>query len=105
MSAPSHQGCPKPLPAVTVTCFDPNPATTQGEAPYAAALADRHHWHPIIVVSGVEQTTRARIRVDRCYRGSVLMVPADPTGLWSWVSGVFYEWAATAKALTLQRGC
>ena len=105
VSAPGFFDCPKSLPSVPITCFNPQPATTQGEARSAAALADQHHWTQIIVVSGTQQVTRARIRFDRCYHGTILMVPADPGGLWNWVSTVAYEWGAMAKALTLQRGC
>ena len=105
VSAPSHQLCPKSLPSVSITCFDPNPKTTQGEARFAAALAKQHHWHQIIVVSATSQVTRARIRFDRCYQGSILMVPADPGGLLNWVYTVVYEWGALSKALLLQRGC
>jgi hypothetical protein len=105
VSAPGGQDCPKSLPSVPVTCFNPNPATTQGEARFGATLANQHHWHRIIVVSGTQQVTRARIRFDRCYRGSILMVPADPGGLGTWVASVIYEWGALPKALILQRGC
>lgn len=105
VSAPGHRDCPQSIPSVSITCFNPNPATTQGEARFASALADRQHWHQIIVVSGTEQVTRARIRFDRCYRGSILMVPADPGGVWNWVYGVIYEWGALGKALVLQPGC
>ena len=105
VSAPGHRDCPRSLPSVSITCFNPNPSTTQGEARYASALADRHHWRQIIVVSGTQQVTRARIRFDRCYQGSILMVPADPGGVANWVYGVVYEWGALAKALVLQRGC
>jgi DUF218 domain len=105
VSAPGFADCPKSLPSVPVTCFNPNPTTTQGEARYASALADRHRWHQIIVVSGTQQVTRARIRFDRCYHGTVLMVPAEPGGLGSWVASVIYEWGALAKALIWQRGC
>jgi uncharacterized SAM-binding protein YcdF (DUF218 family) len=105
VSAPGHQSCPKSRPSVSITCFDPNPSTTQGEARFAASLATQHHWHRIIVVSGTQQVTRARIRFDRCYRGSILMVPADPGGLGSWIGTVIYEWGALPKALLLQRGC
>lgn len=105
VSAPNQEGCPKPVAAVSLTCFQPNPATTQGEARFAASLAARRHWHRIIVVAGTPQITRARIRFERCYHGSLLMVSADPTGVGTWAYEVAYEWAALAKALTMQRGC
>jgi hypothetical protein len=105
VSAPGYKDCPQSLPSVSITCFNPNPATTQGEARFAATLAQQHHWHQIIVVSGTQQVTRARIRFDRCYHGMVLMIPADPGGLWNWATTVVYEWGAIVKALIFQRGC
>ncbi|HEX3564331.1 MAG TPA: YdcF family protein [Acidimicrobiales bacterium] len=105
VSDPGNNDCPKSLPSVPVTCFNPNPTTTQGEARFTARLAGQHHWHRIIVVSGTQQVTRARIRFDRCYHGSILMVPADPGGLFNWVYTVAYEWGALPKALIFQRGC
>jgi uncharacterized SAM-binding protein YcdF (DUF218 family) len=105
VSAPGYKDCPKSLPSISITCFSPNPSTTQGEARFAATQADHHHWHQIIVVSGTQQVTRARIRFDRCYHGSILMVPADPGGLLNWVYTVVYEWGALPKALIFQRGC
>jgi hypothetical protein len=105
VSAPGFQDCPKSFPSVPITCFNPKPATTQGEARFAATQAKKHHWHQIIVVSGTQQVTRARIRFDRCYQGSILMVPADPGGLGTWVASVIYEWGALPKALIFQRGC
>jgi hypothetical protein len=65
----------------------------------------QYHWHQIIVVSGTPQTTRARIRFDRCYHGTLLFDPADPAGVASWIHNVVYEWAALIKAETIQRGC
>lgn len=105
VSAPGYQDCPRSLPSVSITCFNPVPTTTQGEARFATRLAQQHHWHRIIVVSGTQQVTRARIRFDRCYHGSILMIPADPGGLLSWVYTVVYEWGALPKALIFQRGC
>ena len=100
-----HVGCPTALRKVSVICFIPVPATTQGEARAVTRLARTHNWHQLIVVPGIPQTTRARIRFDRCYHGTLLFDPASPGGLGDWIHNVFYEWGALAKALTLQRGC
>jgi uncharacterized SAM-binding protein YcdF (DUF218 family) len=97
--------CPPAPHGVTVICFIPHPLTTQGEARAVATLAQEHHWSRIIVVASVPQTTRARIRLDRCYRGTMLFDPASPGAFGEWVRSVFYEWGALIKALTLQRGC
>jgi uncharacterized SAM-binding protein YcdF (DUF218 family) len=97
--------CPRGFSRVRVICFQPNPDTTQGEAREAARLAARYHWSRLLVVSDTPQTTRARIRFDRCYHGRVLFAPVSPGGIVAWAHGIVYEWGALAKALVLQRGC
>jgi len=97
--------CPPAQHEVMVICFDPRPDTTQGEARELAKLARVHDWHQVIVVSGTPQTTRARIRFERCFQGTLLFDPANPVGLRAWIHNVVYEWGALIKALTLQRGC
>ena len=105
VSDPATRIARSPSPPSRSPASTPDPTTTQGEARFAARLARQHHWHRIIVVSGTQQVTRARIRFERCYHGSVLMVPADPGGLFNWVYTVVYEWGALPKALIVQRGC
>lgn len=105
VSTANRYGCPPPIPSVAILCFSPEPATTQGEARFASTVAIRRGWKRIIVVPSTAQTTRARIRFKRCFSGTILMDPADPVGLGAWAYRIAYEWAATVKALTLQRGC
>ena len=105
ISGPDAGQCHLAIPKVTVICIQPNPFTTQGEARATAKLATEHNWHQIIVVSSIPQTTRARIRFDRCYHGALLFDPSSPGGLRQWIRNVAYEWGALLKALTLQRGC
>ncbi len=105
LSAGDHTACPPPPHGVQVICFVPHPDTTQGEARAVTKLAHDHDWRQIIVVPGTPQTTRARIRFDRCYHGTLLFVPVSPGGRRSWIHNIIYEWGALAKALTLQRGC
>jgi hypothetical protein len=97
--------CPNfDVPGVQVECFRPNPFSTQGEARYAAGQARLHGWHSLIVVSSVPQSTRARLRVQRCFDGTVKVVAAQPS-LARWAYGVIYEWGALIKALVWQRSC
>lgn len=105
VSTPTRYNCPGPIASVTVTCFAPNPATTQGEARFASALARRNHWSRIIVIPSTPQVSRARVRFGRCFSGAVLMDPADPAGFGVWAYDLVYEWGAMVKAFTLQRGC
>jgi hypothetical protein len=90
---------------VHVVCFHADPQTTQGEARSIAHLAKVDHLHRIIVVAPTSQVTRARLRVRRCYSGQILMDGVATGSFWSWAYAIPYEWGATVKALTLQRGC
>jgi uncharacterized SAM-binding protein YcdF (DUF218 family) len=96
--------CAPKIPDVRVTCFEPNPATTRGEAEFAARLAMRYHWRSIALVTTAPQDTRARLRMRRCFAGHVYVVNA-PLTTYQWPAEVVYEWAATIKALFLQPGC
>jgi uncharacterized SAM-binding protein YcdF (DUF218 family) len=96
--------CPPPVPRVRLICFDPNPASTRGEAEFAARLARKYHWHSIALVTSTAQDSRARQRMKNCFAGPVHVVTI---GLpWSaWPGQIAYEWAATIKMLAWQRGC
>lgn len=96
--------CPEPVPGVTLICFDPNPGNTRGEAEFAGQLAKRYHWDSVVLVTGTEQDTRARMLMERCFGGSVYVVTGSlPLGAWPYQ--IAYEWGALAKALVVQRGC
>lgn len=97
--------CPRlGLPGVRLECFRPDPLSTMGEARYAAEQAREHGWHRLILVTSLSQATRARLRMKRCFSGSVQVVVARPS-LGALAYGVLYEWGAMAKALIWQRGC
>ena len=72
--------CPPPVPGVRLICFDPNPATTQGEAEYVAKLAKRYRWRSITLVTTTPQDSRARVRMERCFGGRVYVVDLLPRG-------------------------
>lgn len=100
----SHDPCPRPIPRVTLICFNPVPATTQGEAEFVGRLANKYHWQSVAVVAITPQVSRARLRVERCFAGQVYVVTA-PIRLGTWPYQIAYEWAALVKALVTQRGC
>jgi len=100
----SGYGCPGPIPRVKLICFNPSPATTQGEAEFVGRLARKYHWHSIAVITITPQDSRARLRVERCFPGPVYVV-TRPVALHSWPYEIGYEWGAMIKALVLQRGC
>ena len=96
--------CRVAIPGVRVSCFLPAPLTTQGEARYLAAVTRQNGWRRVIVVVTTTQATRARIRIRRCYGGS-LQVVGVALPLLKRPYAVAYEWAAMMKAFTIQRGC
>jgi uncharacterized SAM-binding protein YcdF (DUF218 family) len=96
--------CAPAIPGVTLTCFVPNPSTTQGEAEFAATLAARFHWRSMVLVSSRPQQLRARLRMQRCFKGQTHSVSAG-LAAWRWPGAVAYEWLAMGKALIWQRGC
>ena len=96
--------CAPKMPGVKVICFDPDPSTTRGEAEFAGRLAKRYRWHSIVLVATTPQDTRARLRVGRCFGGKIYVVNA-PLPASEWPGAIAYEWAATFKALFLQRSC
>jgi hypothetical protein len=100
----SRDPCPRPVPQVTLICFHPRPATTQGEAEFVGRLARAHRWQSVAVVAITPQDSRARLRVARCFPGRVYVVTA-PIALRSWPYQIAYEWGALVKALVGQRGC
>jgi len=100
----SRDPCPPQIPGVTLICFNPVPATTQGESEFVGRLARTYHWQSIAVVAVTPQATRAQLRVERCFAGRVYTVTAPLTRS-SWPYQIAYEWAALIKALVIQRGC
>jgi len=96
--------CAPQIPGVRVICFSPDPATTQGEAEFAGRLARRYRWHSIVLVTTRPQDTRARLRMERCFPGSIYVMTA-PLRAYDWPYALAYEWGATIKALLLQRSC
>lgn len=104
-SVAAHTPCPRQqVPGVTLICFNPAPATTQGEAESVGRLARKYHWQSVAVVAITPQVSRARLRVERCFAGQVYVVtaPIQPS---AWPYEIAYEWAASLKALAIQRGC
>jgi uncharacterized SAM-binding protein YcdF (DUF218 family) len=91
--------------ASTVTCFAPDPATTRGEAREIARLAQANHWHHVVVVAPVFHLSRARMIIERCYRGDLTMIAAQASiPIQLWVYQYAYQTAGFAKAFT-QQGC
>jgi hypothetical protein len=96
--------CAPKIPRVKVICFDPNPATTRGEAEFAGRLAHQYHWRSVVLVAVAPQDTVARIRLERCFSGKIYVVNA-PMAVPEWLYQIAYQWGSTVKALSLQRTC
>jgi hypothetical protein len=96
--------CPPPVPHVRLVCFEPNPASTRGEAEFAAGLARKYHWRSIALVTTTVQDSRARQRMKNCFSGRVYVVTV---GLpwFDWPGQIAYELAATIKMAAWQRAC
>jgi uncharacterized SAM-binding protein YcdF (DUF218 family) len=96
--------CAPPVAGVREICFDPSPATTQGEAEDAARLARQYHWNSIALVTITPQDSRARLRMERCFSGHVYVMTAPiPAAMWPYE--LAYEWGATIKSLAVNRSC
>jgi uncharacterized SAM-binding protein YcdF (DUF218 family) len=99
-----HNLCGTHVGFALVICFMPNPDTTQGEAEATARLAKRYDWQSIVLLTTPDQTWRAELRFRRCYGGRIYGVTtALPTTMWPLM--IVYQWAATAKAELVNRGC
>jgi uncharacterized SAM-binding protein YcdF (DUF218 family) len=96
--------CPQPIRGVKLTCFNPDPASTRGEAEFAGRLARRYHWDSIVLVTSIPQDWRARQRMQHCFRGSVYSMTVG-IPWYSWPYEIAYEWGATIKMLAFQPNC
>ncbi len=72
----------------TVSCFVPDPWTTQGEAREIGRRAKLSGWKHLIVITYTPHVSRARYIVEKCFDGEITMVasPSD-SGLafWAWM--------------------
>ena len=94
--------CTTPQQGFSVTCFEPDPATTRGEAEEVKRLASQHGWKSIIVVTSTYHISRARMIVKRCFDGKLYMVAARRgISLWTWGYQYLYQTAGYTKAFLL----
>ncbi|HEY2299440.1 MAG TPA: YdcF family protein [Jatrophihabitans sp.] len=97
--------CTHPPAGVSVTCFQPKPSSTRGEAEEMRRLAQQHGWKSIVVVTSTFHVSRARMIFKRCITGTVYMVAARRgIGLSTWTYQYLYQTGAYVKAV-LQSGC
>lgn len=96
----AYKLCQNPPAGVTVTCFQPQPATTRGEAEFVGRLAAEHGWKTIIVVTSRYHISRARLILDRCVSGRVEMVSSQESiSASDWLYQYVYQSAGYVKTL------
>ena len=83
-----------------VRCFTPAPYSTRGEARWTAARG----WRSVVVVTSTYHVRRTRELFDRCVRGRVAVVAAEPP-LANFVIGVAWEWPKSLWYYGVSRGC
>jgi uncharacterized SAM-binding protein YcdF (DUF218 family) len=88
----------------TVICWNPNPGNTKGEAEFVGRIARQHGWTSVALVTTPDQAWRAATLMRRCYSGKIYSV-TTPLGWSQWPYEIAYQWGATVKAETIQRGC
>ncbi len=72
----------------TVSCFVPDPWTTEGEAQEIRRRAQQFGWRHLIVVTYTPHVSRARYIVAKCFDGELTMVASpSASGLrfWTWM--------------------
>lgn len=72
----------------TVSCFIPDPWTTEGEAQEVHRRAAQYGWHHIIVITFTPHVSRARYIVGKCFDGELTMIASPaPSGIsfWTWM--------------------
>lgn len=103
----SHWPCiDPPVAGTTVHCFFPDPDSTQGEARTIRDYAQQYGWKKIIVVTSSYHVSRARMIIERCFGGQVMMTsPPASHSLGRMAYQYVYQTAGYAKAWTVATGC
>ena len=96
--------CTAPQDGFSVTCFQPHPATTRGEAELVRDLARQHGWTSVVIVTSTYHVSRARMICDRCLDGRLYLVAARRISMLTWAYQYLYQTGAYVKAV-LQPGC
>lgn len=92
-------------PGIRVICFTADPGTTQGEARALADYARDDGWDSVVVITQTPHITRARLLLERCWGGRVMMVSSgEPHDLGDWIYEYVYQTGAFAKVL-VDQGC
>ncbi len=99
--------CDTRLGDIAVTCVEPSPSTTRGEAIFTQRLAEQNGWKSVIVISWGYHLTRSRYIFSNCYSGDTVFraVPRSyDYGPADWELIYLYQFFGTAKAV-VQGSC
>jgi len=97
--------CSAPPDQFNVYCFEPDPSTTRGEGRAFARLAADNNWKSVIVVTARPHISRARLILQRCFPGEIIMVDSPgPIPWYRWIYEYAYQTAAFGRVL-LSTGC
>lgn len=87
-------------------CFEPDPATTRGEAQMVARMADEQGWDHVTVATSAFHTSRSRLLFRQCLGDRVTVVGSLPEGRASTTPRLLLrEGAGVIAAATFQRAC
>ena len=101
----ANRACRDDLP-YEVHCPRPEPDTTRGEARVIADLAEEKGWTRVIAVTSTYQLSRAKMLLDRCFEGEVLVARAQPElSVLGWAQRLGHEWVAWTHASMIKRDC
>jgi uncharacterized SAM-binding protein YcdF (DUF218 family) len=82
-----------------ITCFTPRPGTTAGEAHAIGGLAAEEDWDTLIIVTADYHVSRARVILEQCFTGTLLVVGATvPLGVDGWLYQYLYQTAGLIKS-------
>jgi uncharacterized SAM-binding protein YcdF (DUF218 family) len=87
-----------------VICFRPVPYSTWGEAENVTALARRHSWRSLAVVTSRFHVFRARLIFERCFDGRTDAVAAPYSVLYL-PRALVWETVKLTAAYTFRRDC
>lgn len=92
-------------PNLRVFCFTAEPATTQGEARALESYAEKYGWTRVVVITQTPHITRARMLLERCWGGRLLMRSSGEPHDWTeYLYEYAYQTGGFAKA-ALNPGC
>lgn len=98
--------CNSSTPELQVVCFEPEPATTRGEAMFVEKIANDRGWTSVMVITWRYHLVRADYIFGQCYEGQVAMrsVPRsyDQT-IGGWFDTFAYQFGGLIKAAAI--GC